>query len=264
MPTLKRPFKMTETEGRALERMRTMFAPGFGFQGHEAAPFAIRWVPPVPLHHRQNNSRFFMPSLMFGESEVARLGYRNRDGFLLLRQGLPEEVEQACASRYRRLIEVARRNLKAYEQERAVLAARADALLFGDAQPLPRDRYERPLEVRMDFVEAVRGAHALIGGERDVLFSYTNASDGKVRECHADLVAESGVRLRILSMAEIPYAGRTKMWFNYADRGNLATAFAARCTEALTHAIERAAGQPGIKDDAALLAAVQKTDFGYM
>lgn len=264
MPTLKRPFKMTEADGRALEGMRTTFASGFGFQGHEAAPFAIRWVPPVPVHHRQNDSRFFMPSLMFGESEVARLGYRNRDGFLLLRQGLPEEVEQACVSRYRRLIEVARRNLKAYDQEVAGLSARADALLFGDAQPLPPDRYARPLEVPADFVEAVRGAHALIGGERDVLFSYANTPDGKVCECHADLFAESGVRLRILSMADTPYAGRTKVWFNYADRADLATAFAARCAEALTRAVERAAGQPGIKDDAALLTAVQNTDFGYM
>lgn len=155
---IRKSFSMTATEAQNLSFFGQTRAVGFVMDDAEVRPFRIIWP------HEENVageiSRFRLPGLTFNGKKVAVLGFRNKDGFVMIAPGLPEQVENAISSRFRKMIALARTATRAHKEERRALIAESNALMFGemlndDRQALGGFRPEATRENANDLVSAV-------------------------------------------------------------------------------------------------------------
>lgn len=93
---------------------------GLGIYPERITPFTAAW-PKNELP--QGATRFRLPALMFEGQEVARLGFRATDGFMMVRRGLSDQVIRAAAQRFNAIVEMGKLNTKIYTEERAATLA---------------------------------------------------------------------------------------------------------------------------------------------
>lgn len=110
---------MTVNEAWHLGRLESLTESGFGILDGEISPFTIAFFEEIYDPDKKNErSRFNLPVIMFEGNEIARLGFRNKDGFMLIREGLSEQVEQAIVSRCKVLVSAAKRGGGALKEEK--------------------------------------------------------------------------------------------------------------------------------------------------
>lgn len=263
MAMQKRNFKFSMDEAQALSAMMKLDASGLGFDGGEAAPFAIIWNEDH-IGDADHRSRFRLPSLFFDGEEIARAGFRNKDGFLLVRPGLPEEVEHACASRYKRLASIAKSNVAEHRRTLEHLEHEARKLFFED---LTTER-GWPSRVHTEPNKLLMGMQAFF--QNDPRVKFTSASNA----VHVHLLSTTNAcSLHIIS-AQWSFSRDTcnvMIDFPFSRPGDngpgKVRAFVAACEQASRQRLTRKSGQTGDFHhlrEAKLLEAVQQTDMGYM
>lgn len=129
------PFAMTASDAEKLSHIPVLAQHNLPISDQDTAPFTLRILTDYPTGRP---SRFELPLLSFKGEPVAALGFRNKDGFLLIRSGLPEQVEMAVATRMRGLIGIAKGGLRALAEERKDLTARAQSILESHGEPITR------------------------------------------------------------------------------------------------------------------------------
>ncbi len=284
----KYPFKMTANDGQALELMKHARLSGMGLIGAEALPFTFEWKDRGRLERVDNAhlSRFDLPSLQFHGQEIARLGFRNKDGFILIRDGLDEEVMRACTSRYKAMISDAKRLRLEYVREMESLRAEAEVVMFGDHLETERPSPHRGMPDISGSV-LIHGAHCLLSRMPRVSLSTQLAEDGFVKSITAHLRSgTSGCTLHLLTISRdlqrgattvnrnrvvvnvhYPFLGTTPFAAESARRNQKDRIFKERCAEAHAAEAAKTAGVQTVPKEFAvsdLMQAVRSTDFGYM
>lgn len=143
------PFAMSASDAEKLSHIPELATHNLPVSAEDTAPFTMSVLTDYPAGR---SSRFSLPLLSFQGEPVAALGFRNKDGFLLIRSGLPDQVEMAVATRMRGLIGIAKRGLRALAEERKDLTARAHSILESNGEPIVR---MRGFEFRRGFLDVV-------------------------------------------------------------------------------------------------------------
>lgn len=268
----KHDFKITANAAEAMEMMHELTAVDMGFVGVEAAPFDIGWpnskVSFVGPHGggRHETTRFLLPALHFDGKEIARLGFRNKDGFMLVRNGLDTEIMMACASRFRQMAEIAVRNVKDYRAEMQGLRDRAAEMIFTGLQQSKNGAFSSRLEIP-DPHKTAAAVNAFFADKPHVV---TRSDPGVPGNMSAILLSPtSKCSLSLFNMSWFtPQYGRkgedivvkADLWDVDSTNGYL-SAFIATCMEGRTLRITSA---KTAFDESKLIDAVKSTDFGYM
>lgn len=278
---IRREFKMSVTDARGLSFVGELRTVGFALEDDEVMPFTIGWPDPFPTGSPASAvcgeaTRFRLPGLLFEGRLVAQLGFRNKDGFMMVLPGLPAQVEQAAASRFRRMISLARMASRAHKEELRGLAVEATALLIkgevaGNALAAWRPR---TLESRENAHELVSAICERLSEHPRVRFALSHGDNENQGELMVSLVsATSPLSVEMLRVHWSPILhGGTVMAHNVKvilgplmpkDR---VTAFVQSCrAEAVAtrqEAKERAR-RLEVEGQDRLMAAVAGTDFGY-
>ena len=127
------PFRITASEAEALSRLDTLKAHNLPISHQDTAPFSVSVSNAYPAGHK---SRFSLPLLSFQREPVALAGFRNKDGFVLIRSGLPEQVERAVISRFNSLIQLTKQSLRALREEQRDLDERAQSVMTANGEPI--------------------------------------------------------------------------------------------------------------------------------
>lgn len=146
MSFTRKPFKMSAYAAEKLSHLRTLEAHNLGAGPEVTAPFVVHW----PSNELPGGaSRFRLPSIVFEKTEVARLGFRGAEGFLLLRDGLSAQVQHAVERRFMRLLDVAKNNHKVLQEESRFLLDRFHDV-FGRKPSINR----RSIEVKTGWTDS--------------------------------------------------------------------------------------------------------------
>lgn len=124
----RRDFKMSAYSAERVSDLEWMQKHNLGPGDDLIRPFKLSW----PKRHMEGEaSRFVMPSLRFDNEEVARLGFRGTQGFIMIRQGLSEQAAHVIENRFMRLIDLAKNNAKVIQEEKRFMLE-AVSQVFGE------------------------------------------------------------------------------------------------------------------------------------
>lgn len=272
---------MSVTEARGLSFVGGLRAGGFSLADDEVTPFTIGWPDPFSMASPAaavggEATRFRLPGLLFEGRLVAQLGFRNKDGFMMVLPGPPAQVEQAAASRFRRMISLARMASRAHEEELRGLVAEAAVLLIrGEVTGNALAAWQpRTLESRENAHEIVSAICERLSEHPRVRFALSHEDNENQGELMVSLVsAASPLSVEMLRVHWSPIRyGETVMAHNVKvilgplmpkDR---VTAFIESCRAdafATQHLAKERAKRLEGEGQKRLMAAVAGTDFGY-
>lgn len=178
MALVRKEFSITETEARNLSRLGEMRVSGFEVTPSDVTPFDVLW--PETVLSVKEWSRFRLPSLMFDGRLVAGLGYRNKNGFLLLLPGLPEQVENAIAARFRRMTDIARVATRSYDEQMRHLTREANDLLHQFSPNDQKRGLSQPFHNSNDLINLVCGKLSSHPGVRFALGKNPDNRSGRM------------------------------------------------------------------------------------
>lgn len=101
------PFKMTAYGAEKTANLLPLSKHNLGIFPEQITPFTAGWAK---TDMPGAASRFTMPSLFFEGQEVARLGFRGTEGFIMIRRNIPEQVVNAVRQRFSTIVEMGKRN----------------------------------------------------------------------------------------------------------------------------------------------------------
>lgn len=179
MTFVKRPFPISSHKAAILKRSNRLGVSGWDISDGDYAPFTPVWPSRRVFSEK---TRFTLPALAFKGQIVAQLGYRNKDGFMFVREGLGQHAELALARRFQQMAEDASRHDARHKHNAQEAMTRAKQLIAGSPLlPLVRgdERYD-------GFRASLRGVpqallvHAVVGELRknpDVHFSLSETEE---------------------------------------------------------------------------------------
>lgn len=95
------------TSAERVAALKGLSKHNLGIPPEDVRPFTAVW-PKTGM--RNEASRFELPAFLFEGRPVARFGFRNKDGFMIVPEELPPQVRDAAAARFNRLIALGKNN----------------------------------------------------------------------------------------------------------------------------------------------------------
>lgn len=114
MSFTRRDFKMSAYAAERVQDLMRLQKHNLGVPDQAVSPFTLGW-PNTDLPGA--SSRFRLPSLLFDRAEVARLGFRGTEGFIMVRNGLSEQVAHTVERRFSRVLSLAKNNHRVFQEE---------------------------------------------------------------------------------------------------------------------------------------------------
>lgn len=261
----KRDFKMSANDALRLSLMKRLMTFNLGFEGNEARPFTISWMG-RPHDIPENRSRYLMPSLSFEGIEVGRLGFRNKDGFVLTRKGLDEEIVHAIISTYKSMISISKKNCREFDGTMTALKTDAEELMFTGIKE-EKKLFSRDHEDR-DYYKIVMGAKILFSDEPNVAISYTDTTcdfymKSATNDCRVHMLSIRSTRPGFYGNGDL----QAIISFPFSQEKTRMTAeFAKKCLKTFDEAMLKKSGVKSVfaeLRDNRLLEEVKNNNFGY-
>lgn len=101
MAFVKKPFPITAHWAEALSRTYTSGISNWDITRGDYAPFTAIW-PETNVF--AENTRYVLPALVFKGQVVAQLGYRNKEGFMFIRDGIGTRAEKSLINHFQQMM----------------------------------------------------------------------------------------------------------------------------------------------------------------
>lgn len=117
---------LTLSDCEAIAALPKLYKHGIAMPSHDLHPFKLT---KPSSGSKMESSRFELNGLSFQGKEVARVGFRNKNAFMLIREGLPQQVEDAIQKRVMGMARFAKKGKRILNEEIDMLDHQVSALM---------------------------------------------------------------------------------------------------------------------------------------